>query len=116
MNFLEAIASGHPFKRLGWHGYVTGIRQGQHVPFTAEACSIYWKDNSKNGSRHHVNVEELLATDWVLAPKVFSFTEKQLREAVSKHACIWGTFPMNSNLEQWAQDMASEIFREKENQ
>lgn len=83
MNFLEAMKTGRPFKRKGWNGYVTGVIQGTHVPFTAQGVSVYWKDNSKTGTRHHVCAEELLATDWEVEPKAILLTSEQIEAAIS---------------------------------
>jgi hypothetical protein len=78
MKYYEAMATGRPFKRKNWNGYVTGLVQGK------EALVIYWVDDSPPGIRHAVNVEELLADDWEVKEKEVMITKSQLLEAATQ--------------------------------
>jgi hypothetical protein len=80
MKYYEAMSTGRPFKRKDWHGYVTGLIQGEHIDNTSAGCIIYWVDDSPHGIRHAVNVEELLADDWEVKEKEVMITKSQLLE------------------------------------
>jgi hypothetical protein len=84
MKYYEAMSTGRPFKRKDWHGYVTGLIQGEHIDNTSAGCIIYWVDDSPHGIRHAVNVEELLADDWEVKEKEVMITKSQLLEAATQ--------------------------------
>jgi hypothetical protein len=81
MNFLEAMATGRPFKRASWHEYVTGIRKG--CADGRYQAVLYWKDEqSPSGTRHAIQVAELLAEDWEVQSPQISVSEAQIRAAL----------------------------------